>query len=60
LRGEADLDSDGWIELKELFDYIKPKVTKIACRMNREQTPVILPPAETLGKMAELKLTKSK
>ena len=60
LRGEADLDSDGWIELKELFDYIKPKVTKIACRMNREQTPVISPPAETLGKMAELKLTKSK
>lgn len=60
LKGEADLDSDGWIELKELFDYIKPEVTKIAHRMNREQTPVILPPAETLGKMAELKLTKAK
>jgi len=28
--------------------------------MNQEQTPVILPPAETLGKMAELKFTNSK
>jgi len=60
LRGDGDLDGDGWVELKELFDYLKPEVIGIARRMNREQTPVILPSLEVLGKRGEYRLTKAK
>jgi len=59
LRGDGDLDGDGWVELKELFDYLKPEVIGIARRMNREQTPVVLPSPELLGKRGEYRLTKT-
>jgi len=60
LRGEAHSDSNGWIELKELFEYLKPKVEKIAHTMNREQTPVILPSLEALGERAKFRFSKVK
>ena len=38
LKGEADADSGGWVEVGEIFSYLKPNVSKIARRINREQT----------------------
>jgi hypothetical protein len=39
LAGQADADGDGKLSLKELFDFVKPRVAKEARRDNREQTP---------------------
>lgn len=37
--GQADMNGDGQISLKELEDWIKPRVKREAKRANREQTP---------------------
>jgi len=43
LRGEADLNNDGSITLKELYDYLYPKVVETAKNLkDREQTPQLL------------------
>jgi hypothetical protein len=41
LAGQADADGDGKLSLKELFDFVKPRVAKEARRDNREQTPTL-------------------
>ncbi len=38
LAGQADGDGDGKLSLKELFDFVKPRVAKEVRRDNREQT----------------------
>lgn len=48
LKGEADLNKDGRIDLAELFDYVKPQVERTARRsFNNEQTPQLVGLAET-------------
>jgi hypothetical protein len=39
--GQADMNGDGQISLKELDDWIKPRVKREAKRANREQTPSV-------------------
>jgi Caspase domain len=42
LSGQADADGDGRLSLKELYDFVKPRVAKDARRDNREQTPTLV------------------
>ncbi len=43
LQGEADLNKDGTVNVAELFEYVKPRVQKIARKQyNNEQTPQLL------------------
>ncbi len=45
LKGEGDANGDGRIELGELYDYIKPKVIRVARKWyNNEQTPQMIAP----------------
>jgi len=49
LRGDADRDKNGVIDLPELFDYLKPEVERIAKReFNNVQTPQLLGAPEVL------------
>lgn len=49
LQGEGDTNKDGFIELKELFDYLSPQVARVARReFNNEQTPQLLGSSELL------------
>jgi formylglycine-generating enzyme required for sulfatase activity len=51
LSGEADADKDGIVTLKEVFPYVRDRVAHTAVEeLNREQTPVLLPGEEMLGK----------
>ncbi|BCB96058.1 hypothetical protein JZK55_09800 [Dissulfurispira thermophila] len=44
MRGEADKNENGMIELGELYDYVKTSVSeKASLELNRDQTPVLLP-----------------
>ena len=43
LQGEADVDADGSVTMVELFDYVKPKVERVARKdYNNDQTPQLL------------------
>lgn len=51
LRGEADRDQNGAVDLTELFDYLKPQVERTARReYNNEQTPQLLGSPQMLSK----------
>lgn len=55
LQGAADQDHDGIVQLKELFEYLRPQVTSVARRdFNNEQTPQLLGNPEVLGKVLRL------
>ncbi|MBC8198617.1 MAG: caspase family protein [Desulfobacteraceae bacterium] len=52
IKGEADLNEDGKIQVEELYQYLKPQVQKIARKMyNNEQTPQLIAPADALLKI---------
>jgi len=43
LRGEADANKDGSVDLAEVYEYLKPQVERIARReFNNDQTPQLL------------------
>jgi ankyrin repeat protein len=45
LKGEADANRDGKLEITELFDFIKPNITRTARKLyNNEQSPQIIAP----------------
>jgi hypothetical protein len=51
LQGEADQNNDKRIELRELFEYLKPQVERIARReFHNEQTPQLIGSPDTLSK----------
>ncbi len=55
LQGEGDQNKDGSIELAELFDYVKPQVSRVARRdFNNDQTPQLLGSPETLKRGVRL------
>ena len=41
LKGDADRNGDGYIELDEIWDYVKYRVTNTARRYGRTQTPIL-------------------
>lgn len=43
LRGEADINKDGSVDLAEVYNYLKPQVERVARReYNNDQTPQLL------------------
>jgi len=60
LQGEADADKDGMVTLKEITPFVHDRVAQTAVdELNREQTPVLLPGAERLGKRDVLPLARA-
>lgn len=61
MRGEADKNGNGMIELGELYDYVKTNVSeKASLELNRDQTPVLLPSADTAPHRLKMPMTKIK
>jgi hypothetical protein len=49
IKGEADANEDGRIDMEELYQYLKPQVQKIARRLyNNEQTPQLIAPESAM------------
>jgi formylglycine-generating enzyme required for sulfatase activity len=60
LQGEADADQDQIVTLRELVPYVKEHVATTAVdELNREQTPVLLPGEQAIGKRIALPLAKT-
>jgi hypothetical protein len=59
IRGEADRNGNGAVELGELYDYVKTNVSeKASLELNRDQTPVLLPSAEAIGERLKMPVFK--
>jgi hypothetical protein len=55
LQGEADTNKDGKVDLSELYDYVKPHVSRVARReFNNDQTPQLLGNPALLSKGVRL------
>lgn len=55
LQGDADQNKDGAIELAELYEYIKPQVSRVARReFNNDQTPQLIGNAEMIKRGMKL------
>jgi hypothetical protein len=58
LRGEADSDKSGTVEVDELFQYVRNGVISIASEeLNRDQTPLLQPPLERIGGRGKIQIT---
>jgi hypothetical protein len=59
LKGEADTDSDGWVELGELYEFVEENVSETASRvLFKEQTPTVIP--GDMGGKENLRIGKAK
>ncbi len=55
LQGEGDLNKDGNIDMAELYEYVKPNVSKVARKQyNNEQTPQLLGSPDSLKRGGRL------
>ncbi|MDD5628092.1 MAG: caspase family protein [Elusimicrobia bacterium] len=52
LRGEADIDADGKVTTRELYLFLKTKVSKEARKLNVTQIPTTMPAPDQLGERA--------
>jgi uncharacterized caspase-like protein len=51
LQGEADTNNDGKIDVAELYEYLRPRVERVARRdFNNEQTPLLFGNTDVLAK----------
>lgn len=58
LRGEADRDNNGTVDVEELYEFVKKGVTAVASEeLNRDQTPILQPPPEHIGKRGKVGIT---
>ena len=58
LQGEADLNKDGAIGLREFDEYVRTQVQTVARRKNVDQTPQILPGLDVMGGRADQELVR--
>ena len=58
LQGEADLNKDGAIRLRELDEYVRTQVQTVARRKNVDQIPQILPGLDVMGRRADRELVR--
>jgi hypothetical protein len=58
LQGAADTDHDGWVTVRELYNYARPKVLDESQRLGYDQTPQLLP--EAAGSRANFRLSHAR
>jgi hypothetical protein len=58
LKGAADKNGDGWINMEELFDYVRDNVAKVSRRKGVEQTPTVNPPLDTVKGLGEITISR--
>lgn len=60
LRGDADSDENGAVNVGELYEYVQRNVTKVASEsLNRDQTPLLLPGRDAIAGREKLPIAIS-
>lgn len=60
IRGQADANDNGWVDLGEIASYLKGQVPKGAAGLNREQMPVVSPDVDPNGPIGTYPVSKAK
>jgi len=60
IRGQADMNDNGWVDVGELFAYLRAHVASSAAELGKEQVPVILPSLDPDGPIGAFSLTKAR
>lgn len=59
LRGQADVNGNGWVEMGEMIAYLREQVPKGAAAFNNEQTPVVTPVVDPAGPIGTYPISKA-
>jgi hypothetical protein len=60
VRGQADADDNGWVDLGEIVAYLRERVPKGAAELKKEQAPVVSPDVEPNGPIGTYPISKAK
>ncbi len=60
VRGQADADDNGWVDLGEIVAYLREQVPKGAAELKKEQVPVVSPDVEPNGPIGTYPVSKAK
>jgi len=58
LKGDADIDDDQWISIREVYNYVHAHVNRVSRRLGSEQNPSIMPPLEMIKDSAIGRVTE--
>ncbi len=60
VRGQADTDNNGWVDVGEIVAYLREQVAKGAVALKREQVPVVSPDVAPDGPIGTYPVSKAK
>jgi hypothetical protein len=60
VRGQADANGNGWVEMGEIVSYLREQVPKGAAELKKEQVPVVTPEVEPDGPIGTYPVSKAK
>ena len=60
IRGQADANDNGWVELGEIVSYLREQVPKGAAELKKEQMPVVSPDVDPSGPIGTYPLSKAR
>ena len=60
VRGQADANGNGWVEMGEIVSYLREQVAKGAAELKREQVPVVSPDVDPAGPIGTYPVSKAK
>ena len=60
VRGQADTNGNGWVEMGEIVSYLREQVPKGAAEFKKEQVPVVTPEVEPDGPIGTYPVSKAK
>jgi hypothetical protein len=60
IRGHADANGNGWVDLGEVLTFLKEQVPKAAADLKKEQAPVVSPEVDPEGPIGSFPVSKAK
>ncbi|TAL10352.1 MAG: hypothetical protein EPO02_07750 [Nitrospirae bacterium] len=60
IRGQADFNDNGWVEMGEIVSYLREQVAKGAAELKKEQVPVASPDVDPAGPIGTYPVSKAK
>jgi hypothetical protein len=60
IRGQADADDNGWVDVGEIVSYLRERVPQGASELRKEQTPVVSPDVDPDGPIGTYPVSKAR
>jgi hypothetical protein len=60
IRGQADVNDNGWVDVGEIIAYLREQVPKGAAELKKQQVPVVSPEVEPDGPIGTFPVSKAR